>query len=503
MSLLDNLVSYWKLDEASGTRVDAHGSNDLSPTNAPGTSNGGVDLEASSSQYLAIADASQSGLDPSGSFSVAFEFNPESIVGDHFFFSKGDVNAGTRDAGYWLFTSTGGYIELRISDNGTLTATHNVTVQATSAGITAGNTYFIVFTFDAPTETATMYINGVSQSLTYSGSMGTTIRNSTDRFNIGTRESNGGGQSYFDGWIRKFAFWGERVLTSDDAAELWNSGSVIDYEDFGGGGATEYTLTAETGAFTLTGNAAVFPISRRLTTETGSFVLSGVAAALNRSTRIVAEAGAFVLTGIDASFEFGKRLLAETGSFTLTGNDVAFTRHYHMAAEVGSFALTGQDASFTAARTFTAETGAFTLTGNDIEFIFPDVYTMTAEAGIFNVTLFPPAFIRSYPSPLWINEAIPGGSWQAGQAGVLAGAEFFEGLPLLAGQLGVASEWDEETTLTTELTDPSDWIHDAVPGGTWFMGQPGMTAGASTFDGLEVFAGQLGSESEWENDAVE
>src|SRR5262245_27182846 len=39
-SLLDNLVSYWKLDEASGNAIDSVGTNTLTANNAPGTGAG-------------------------------------------------------------------------------------------------------------------------------------------------------------------------------------------------------------------------------------------------------------------------------------------------------------------------------------------------------------------------------------------------------------------------------------------------------------------------------
>ncbi len=35
-ALTDNLSAYWKLDEASGTRVDSAGSNDLTSNNSVG-----------------------------------------------------------------------------------------------------------------------------------------------------------------------------------------------------------------------------------------------------------------------------------------------------------------------------------------------------------------------------------------------------------------------------------------------------------------------------------
>jgi hypothetical protein len=58
--ILQNLVSYWTLDETSGTRSDSHGSNHLSPQNTPGYGTGKQGNAASfvraSNQWLTVAD---------------------------------------------------------------------------------------------------------------------------------------------------------------------------------------------------------------------------------------------------------------------------------------------------------------------------------------------------------------------------------------------------------------------------------------------------------------
>ena len=61
MSLLTDLVSYWKLDEASGDALDSHGTNNLTVNGSIGTAAGKIgsarDLESSGSdQYFSLAD---------------------------------------------------------------------------------------------------------------------------------------------------------------------------------------------------------------------------------------------------------------------------------------------------------------------------------------------------------------------------------------------------------------------------------------------------------------
>lgn len=66
--------------------------------------------------------------------------------------------------------------------------------------------------------------------------------------------------------------------------------------------ATTYSLTAETGAFTLTG-IAVGLVAHRL---------------------LALAVGAFTLTGVAVTFAYGKTLLASVGSFALTGQNLFF-----------------------------------------------------------------------------------------------------------------------------------------------------------------------------------
>ncbi len=48
----------------------------------------------------------------------------------------------------------------------------------------------------------------------------------------------------------------------------------------------------------------------------------------------------------------------------------------------------------------------------------------------------------------------------------------------------------------------TEWTHEAVPGGSWLAGQPVLTAGEVMFDGLAVYAGQLGEVTEWSLESI-
>ncbi|WP_429820271.1 LamG domain-containing protein [Ensifer sp. B1-9] len=85
-----------------------------------------------------------------------------------------------------------------------------------------------------------------------------------------------------------------------------------------------------------------------LTAELGAFALTGNPVAFKRSLRMSAAPGAFGITGKDANLNTGNApLVAATGTFAFTGNDVSFKRSLRMSAAAGVFSLTGNAATLT------------------------------------------------------------------------------------------------------------------------------------------------------------
>ena len=83
MSFTDNFIAFWKLGEASGTRVDSIGSNDLTDNNtvtqAAGKIGNCAQFTAANSEYLSIADnaaLSTGDIDFSIVFWVYFDSTP-------------------------------------------------------------------------------------------------------------------------------------------------------------------------------------------------------------------------------------------------------------------------------------------------------------------------------------------------------------------------------------------------------------------------------------------
>jgi len=65
-----------------------------------------------------------------------------------------------------------------------------------------------------------------------------------------------------------------------------------------------YTLTCDTGTFTLTGIDTTFRRTYVLVCAAGSFALTGIDALFKRGYGIICEVGSFILTGIDATLRY-------------------------------------------------------------------------------------------------------------------------------------------------------------------------------------------------------
>lgn len=173
-----------------------------------------IDLELSSSQYLSIADASQTGLDlGAGGADFSIEFwvkletaqsgTPQSVVSKYL--SAGDQRS--YDIGLGL---AGGKqtVQLTTSSNGTgagalITQTWNTDDDA-SVNLGTGVWHHIAVTYDTSAGSAILYVDG--SSVGAKGSGNTTIYNGTAPFVIGAIANP---TFYVDGLIDEVRVWSD------------------------------------------------------------------------------------------------------------------------------------------------------------------------------------------------------------------------------------------------------------------------------------------------------
>lgn len=226
VQFIAGLVSWWDMDEASGTRSDAHASNDLTDNNTVGSANGklalAADFEASNSESLSITDAAQSGMDFSTAFSIAGWYNFESLPSGSFgamdLLAKW-LSTGNQRSYIWSYrndSSTPGF-SFFVSSNGSANEVRrlNHTLSGTSTWI------HIALTWSSGI--ATVYVNGVRVGTLSSGSI-TSIYNSTASVELG---SQAGGQ-FFDGLMDEVSVYGS-TLDYGNVLDLYNAGSGIPY----------------------------------------------------------------------------------------------------------------------------------------------------------------------------------------------------------------------------------------------------------------------------------
>jgi hypothetical protein len=232
MAWLDNLVAQWKLDESSGNPVDSGGNNNtlVNHNSVPfvaGKVNNGADLEAGSSHYFSIADASQTGLDLTGDCSFSFWVKMESqpAGGDPVFSILRKWNEQSNQRSYSIaYLSSGAVmrLQLAISDDG---AAETVTdIHYANVILDNGVWNHISITFDASEHKTSFYVNAVFLGISI-GNMGyTSIFNGTADFIIGTYINSNypNGIEFLDGIIDEVMIW-SRVLTASEIRTYFNS----------------------------------------------------------------------------------------------------------------------------------------------------------------------------------------------------------------------------------------------------------------------------------------
>ncbi len=214
MSLLTNLISYWKLDEAAGADgIDAHGSNTLTDHFGDcGSAAGMISTSRTfifAARYLSHADnASLSTGDID--FTVACWAYGNSFGGGDEIISKWKTGGNLE----YLLRHSGTSFQFLVSSDGSAVA--SVTWSGTPSTATW---YHIVAWHDSVANTINIQVNnGAVDTVSHSAG----VFDSTEAFYIG------GADTIWNGRIDETAFW-KRVLTTQERTDLYNSGAGLAY----------------------------------------------------------------------------------------------------------------------------------------------------------------------------------------------------------------------------------------------------------------------------------
>jgi len=209
-SLADGLVSYWKLDELSGTRVDSVGANDLTDNNTVTYSVAGpqhvvADFEETNSEYL--SGTTFNSLPMSAQIWWKMESGPASqalLIGNYVgsSFSGWGINQASSGAvSFWYFKDNSNY-----NDYTTEVAT-----------TTVGRWYHTVVTIDAA-GAGKIYVDGVPTTVAW-GTGSAAVSAQAGALHLGFMS----GVSTFDGQLGQGGIW-TRELSQTDVTSLFNAG---------------------------------------------------------------------------------------------------------------------------------------------------------------------------------------------------------------------------------------------------------------------------------------
>lgn len=237
-TVIKSIASIFNLKRGSGCAnrslyIDDIVVTDIGPVGIAGISDSpAIDANFSaqfngSTQYLSIADASQTNLDPGTSdFSIsAFLFVDRNVATAQSIISKGataNTNSST-EKGYNCFINSSGNFDLRFGDG----SANRLTLTTTTAA-TVGVWSHVVWSFTRAGNVV-CYVNGNSVGSTdISGQSGDV--NSADAFAIASGLS---ATQLFAGRIDSVGFW-SKALSASEVTSLFNKGIGLKYRDLSG-----------------------------------------------------------------------------------------------------------------------------------------------------------------------------------------------------------------------------------------------------------------------------
>ncbi|MCK5021433.1 MAG: LamG domain-containing protein [Candidatus Peribacteraceae bacterium] len=221
-TLLTDLSAFWRLNEPSGARYDAHGTNNLTDGSSVPSGAGmfglGGDFETGSTDYIYVAH--NASLSPGGDdFSLGGWIKPENDgATTKTFCIKG--KGGVSQKRYIISMGDDAKISFGIDDDGG--ALKDVVGDTV---LVAGTWYHVIGVRDG--NNLRVYVDGAEDGaatdITGYGDI-----DQADNFYLGCSRNVAGLQNYFDGIIDEFGFW-KRALSADEVRELYAGGTGVTY----------------------------------------------------------------------------------------------------------------------------------------------------------------------------------------------------------------------------------------------------------------------------------
>ena len=222
VSLMDGLVSYWPLDEVSGTREDVKGNNDLSDFNTVGQTSGkqGFAATFSRSENQRLTILNDGGI-TNGAMSWSAWVQPKQDItyGDTECFAS-VFDSGTHVGNDLCYDNSTGTKQL-LFNRGLPGVTSHQGFYATL--LTVGTWHHLVMTFDGAILSA--YLDGNPMGSV--PAFGNGVISGIDNISIGSRYWSD--EHYVSAAIDEVGLW-NRALTAEEVVKLYNDGKGLPYE---------------------------------------------------------------------------------------------------------------------------------------------------------------------------------------------------------------------------------------------------------------------------------
>jgi Concanavalin A-like lectin/glucanases superfamily len=216
---LDSLVAYWKLDEASGTRFDSHGTNHLADINTVAQAAGRVGNAAlftpANNEALRAPDSASLSMGSNTAFTVALwvYFNVNPGASDlRALFSKDD-GAGQRE--YYAYHTANQLLFAVFTPAGV----HTPLVKITALSI--GTWYFVCCWYDRASLNSQINGGAISTVAFTAG-----VKDGTSAFELGRAQQLS--TRILDGRLDECGIW-KRALSAAERSHLYDSGAGRTY----------------------------------------------------------------------------------------------------------------------------------------------------------------------------------------------------------------------------------------------------------------------------------
>ena len=144
-----------------------------------------------------------------------------------------------------------------------------------------------------------------------------------------------------------------------------------------------YTITAQQGSYSISGQSALLPRTYKIGGGQGTYSIVGQGVNLIAAKKIVAEQGVYSIAGQELVLRHGYSMVAQGGSYSISGQDVNFIVSRKVVAENGSYAISGQTTNLLISRKVLAEQGSYLISGQGVSLIINRI--ILASQGSYSV----------------------------------------------------------------------------------------------------------------------